>query len=527
MYYLMGIVTQTTTQSNIQETFENALSSQSLTNYITACLENSLQEGLLLLGKQGGFLYQDQGSIISRSSVDTIDIEQDAVSYLIIGTPMHPPWYPCYTYTNPPNSYYCNFSNNISRYDKLYSHFYGINNLPKGINSIQKQLEAYISSYVKECASPSSLIQIPELAGYTITSENITSNVNFGINDVSVILDYPFKLQLENRQTSKTVSYGAKINVRFNRIYAAVNDIIQKDNNYLDYRLVQDTENGLFIDQNKTTHLLKFRQLFGAELTKTSVDIYNDLVVIKDPLSKIKGQPYVFQFAVQNRNPALDYIEEIVIDANNQLTISPSAADPDEDPIRISYEGWRYNDFPSLFVDEFDIGQHKTTVKASDSILIDYQELEIQICHPGTNVGILPDICIEKCGASLQCNNQQLSSVLATCTINPYLNDLCNDICQLITANICGCNTADECLGIAPYTNINNSGWCYGNSGCTSFCTTEIVSQDRTIDQNDACGCSAGLDTYNCDADFDGIFEGACLDIDKNGVWECSLQQQT
>ena len=102
---------------------------------------------------------------------------------------------------------------------------------------------------------------------------------------------------------------------------------------------------------------------------------FADIVRIVDEESLIVGEPYVFQFARENRRPALDPLDEtelsgkydtylqkrhrktknpfkmtkknpysdfydVVVTAGDKLELIPYGLDPDEDELTYSYEGW-------------------------------------------------------------------------------------------------------------------------------------------------------------------------------------------
>jgi hypothetical protein len=145
---------------------------------------------------------------------------------------------------------------------------------------------------------------------------------------------------------------------------------------------------------------------------------YDDIVVIKDEKSMINGKPFVFAFAVQNRYPALEYIDEsssiLTADVGGTIHIEPIAYDPDEDDHgshdymehRYVYGGWKedYDEiagvkFPgeitgftdsSLYqstqrIGEYtaqlgDVGEHIVQIMACDNEgLCDYQYVTVTV----------------------------------------------------------------------------------------------------------------------------------------------------
>ncbi|MBW2996139.1 hypothetical protein KY332_02430 [Candidatus Woesearchaeota archaeon] len=523
MYYLINITTQAKTQTAVEKALQTALNTQPISGYITACVENALEDGLALLGKQGGYIYQDQGSIIPKNLIQKT---QDNIAYLIKPTPVPAPQYPC--------TEDCEFTNNIQKFPDLFSQRYGRNTLPyllkkDGDLSIQEQLEAYISNYVKDCANISALKTIPDLAGYNITTGTPSSEITFGINDVSVITNFPTTIQIQDNDLTKINQYGAKIKIRFKKIYNALNQIIELDNSYLDFDLTYNPQSGFFTDQKGNTITLEFRELIGANITKTRLqeNIHNFIITIKDPFYQIRNQPYIFQFAVQNRPPALDYIPSILVtDTGQQFSLSPSAKDPDEDPVAFFYDGWRKSYLPAFTIDSTDLGYKIFKVTASDAQSQDYQEVRVLVCKAS---GVIDaNICITDCGAELRCNNKERGSLFNTCShAKDHLQDMCNENCQQADYPLCTekCSQDQECFNKAPNTLIPNKAWC--DNSC-SYCTTEIVdvNDNDIIDQEDLCDCNTrygrfGLLNFDCSPDFTGEFKGKCAGPEE-GPYTCS-----
>ena len=335
MYYTIGI------SSIPPEKEETAIEPKPLDPYISQCLENTLYQGLILLGKQGGVLYKDQGSIIIRTEKrKPLKFGEDEVAYL------------------------------IKRHSTPSETSYGKNLLlfltkNQGSLSIQEQLEKYISINTEKCVNFPELKKLPELAAYEITEGSFNSEIIFGANDVTTKLNIPADIKINEKQTSKTLSYTTKANVRFRRIYDAIKQTIQKDNTNLDYSIAG-----------------QFNELLDAEITKQEL-LYDDIFIITDSQSTIKGNPFLFQFAVENRYPVLN-MQNIEADEGDTLIVSPNAKDPDEDEITYTYEsGWRSSEFqqqtPSFELGDSDTGTHNVKITASDGQLQDSQEIEIHI----------------------------------------------------------------------------------------------------------------------------------------------------
>lgn len=70
---------------------------ESFDNYVTSCLQNSLDNGLNLIGLQGGYIYREQGGFIDKNEFKSLKKEDYLITYLILRDPKEPdlPMYPC------------------------------------------------------------------------------------------------------------------------------------------------------------------------------------------------------------------------------------------------------------------------------------------------------------------------------------------------------------------------------------------------------------------------------------------------
>ena len=108
---------KTTTEKTILDSFKSTV----VTERTTICLENSLQRGLNLLGRQGGYIYKDQPG--GTTTPETIEYNEVKIPYLIKPKVIPLPRYPCPYPRDDPDSWYCNFSNDVSLFPAVYSLF--------------------------------------------------------------------------------------------------------------------------------------------------------------------------------------------------------------------------------------------------------------------------------------------------------------------------------------------------------------------------------------------------------------------
>jgi len=341
LYFGISTTTKARVRAQVVQQAEDILNQRTTRYYTYLCLEGILKDGLVLLGKQGGYITFPLG----------VTTTENRIPYLIRPSPFLPPQYPCYSSENPPA--YCGFINNITIFPQLYTTVYGTNLLPylqkyQGRNSIQEQLESYISAQAPACMP--ALAEVPEFSNYQISPGDIISEIEFTSSAVRVKVDYPVVISIPNIEpASATLKVQATANIRFKRLYDSIKEIIQYDNNYLDYNILDDTSAGTYQGTPLIISILdnvSFIPQFG---------LTEDAFILNDTESTIEGKPFIFQFARKNRFPALDYIPqgptrlfEFVRYENDTLRIEPKASDPDEDFLTYSYHGWKA-DYDSIW----------------------------------------------------------------------------------------------------------------------------------------------------------------------------------
>ena len=504
------------------EKIQEILKSGILIEYTKNCLQSSLQAGLMLIGSQGGYIYKDQPGSILTISVDSVLYENIQIPYLIKPiSSVQVPQFPCLSSGDP--AWHCNFSNNISLFPNLYSYRYGDASRFLELDYIKKELKSYIELKIKECANFSELQSTSEFTGIEITEESLPFvNLIFGPDDVSATLKYPIIISSKEGKTEKEIieAYSTE-NVRLKKIHAAVKDILEKDNIYLNYHIKEDTQTGEFFLENingPERKELAFDTIKDkAEISEIVIST-GDIIQISDSGSNLLDAPYLFQFARKNRYPALDFIKDMVKNETQIFELSPKAADPDEDELSFVYDSsWRIAEFQqsqkgytSFVPQRRDIGLHNIKLSVSDSEYSDYQTFDIQVCGLDS-VGILPDICLNICNSSIECDNKQ-KGLLPTNFINRFLMDKCNETCRYVSSNICSPNANFNCNTRQQYYS-SSQGWCYGLGGCELWCTSpeSIVDSNfnNQLDQLDQCSCATNF--QHCDSyPYNFNFRGYC-----------------
>jgi hypothetical protein len=310
MYYLSQQRQEAVTESQIMQAYSK-LSEQAFRFYVETCLDNVLKQGLIILGMQGGYFFENQSGYTYQSS--SLMHSGEKISYLIYQD-SYPVYYPCISGTAP----------DFCRYKIGQQAFFGTPQLPS-IESIKKELENYIVSEIQKCANLSWITQnYPEFKRYnfSVNESGLNAEVRFLPNTVSVKLDYPIQLQAgDSNYMSEFLYFTAAASVRFEKIYSVVKYIV--DNDAIDLYFNASSQNIQQFALSRGYGLISLNKINYAADT---------IFLITDPQSLQNEGGYLFRFAVKNRPPVLDYISE----KGENETIVPFAKDPDEDNITFS-----------------------------------------------------------------------------------------------------------------------------------------------------------------------------------------------
>lgn len=269
---------------------------QPIKDDINNCLTLTAKEALIKLGKQGGYLYQSQGSSIQDPTpqdygVTYIELDQQKTRYLVdeaIGDIPNiffntPPTYPWKTFP------YADGTEQTTGY-------YGINQLPylyrPAPNSLQEQLETYIATNTKKCVSFASY------QGLQITTKDPTVTLfianetkKLGTEEaVHFTMTWQITIQDPTTNTTTTISdFGTTIHLPFAKIYYNITTMINKDVTNISY---EPTTEGNYVT------------------TINPLD-KDSFVIVKFPSVFIDDKQYEFRFTRHSRQPALHLIKEL------------------------------------------------------------------------------------------------------------------------------------------------------------------------------------------------------------------------
>jgi len=239
-------------------------------------------------------------------------------------------------------------------------------------NCVQEYLERYIENYTMSCIK---LERFPELSSYSVKKGNATARITFGESHVMAEVEMPVFIELDDvKSVIKLKDFEVRENVRLKKLHELASHMIDNEVNNVFFNIVRDA--GLINDCKDITGGNTYCLKDGMQIAKMrNVCLgqglciegnYDDVLTITDYESLMNGRPYVFQFAIENRPPALDLIREeigtgsfnydYVVFENEVIDILPTGIDPDEDQHNslgymdhmYNYYGWK-EDYGELY----------------------------------------------------------------------------------------------------------------------------------------------------------------------------------
>lgn len=348
------------------------LDTQPIKEFVTKCLDKLSKDALALIGRQGGYIYAEQGGTIApfKDSDEGILFIKDSnmkifynIKPLLLAAPQpystSIPEYPWATFPYGP----------VNQNIKIFNGIFGVNSMPPlttsgGPHSIQTQMEAFIDSNMEKCMD----FDIFTNEGFSVQAAKSRTKVLIGTKNVNVISEIPLEItNTKTQESTELKDFSTVLGVRLSEMYYFIKELIDKDISQITFD-IKDTSNN--------------KNFFNIEVSE-NIHKKDDLISIKDEKSLIYGQPFEYVFGRKNRAPALYYIKNSVLTFPHGYTISQAdllqdselkAEDPDEDNPVITIEAQLIN--PSLPT-ILDRPQIKFKVEANDGLLSDYQIITV------------------------------------------------------------------------------------------------------------------------------------------------------
>lgn len=289
---------------------------QPIQKYVTDCLELSLQEGLDLLGTQGGVIYKSQGGIIP----DYVN-ESYGKKYTVYGNkkikmgittdqlPVSIPNYPFYfSGDNYPRMYFPfeNASGKKTDYPYYGGHFgwIDLNFINRSVNTppnIQEQLEVYVENQTIKCTD------WEIFPGLIFIEEKPNATLILADQDLTLTLSWPIIIKDEaTGATGRINNFIVNNPVRLRKFFLDINSILEHEVNNISFDITKNKPQN--IDDSIEISVIN------------DIDEFNtDIIVFQDKEVIIMDQPYKFYIARMNRQPALFYIEDDWNNTNYRL----------------------------------------------------------------------------------------------------------------------------------------------------------------------------------------------------------------
>jgi len=451
--------------------YKDFLDKTALREYIQTCLDNSAKEGLILAGLQGGNIYdyQVKGTYPSWAlyveGQDYLDFNFSLYekNYSIklrywltkpeLFPDCEPTYYHCITPTYPyngslveipatkvKNSFGLASVKNSKETDKKIvplcdergANWANIPNASWSCELYDPGSEYNTQSFLQKFTAnkTASCLNFSYFTGknYLISFGGIESEVLIGEEDVMFALKYAVNVSLKgNPPITKFSVFYSNQNVKLKKIYELAHHIILEDVKNIFFNMTNLDDLNFYLSNACSDFIAGTRSSNKApcfnESIFTNISIFKDIcpdckegnhsyiVRIEDNTSRINGNPYIFQFAVENRIPALDLIDESVnntfkyytylnntfgktplqaygpenlnsnIRAQNRVEIYPWAIDPDEEEVTYLIENSTYccefnltnNNFTSttLSINEHSINLYACDARGLETCLVE------------------------------------------------------------------------------------------------------------------------------------------------------------
>ena len=361
-----------TREGSLKEAQETALEMQPLKEFVSGCLDKLAKDSIVLIGSQGGYIYESQGGTF-------VDFQEtDEGIFFIINNRANAAYnirqlsiYVPHTYSSTiPDYPWITFPYSAAGSgQKTFTGLFGLNGMPplkkeNGPHSIQEQIEFYVDSNIDGCLDFTPF----EAQGYNIEKPTGKTTALFGSNDIAVKMEMPIRaINEQTRESFSLDEFSTNINVRLQDAYYFINGLVENDIQDIAFNL-KDVSNNI--------------NSFNVKVMENAY-ANDDIVLVRDEQSLIYGKPFEYVFARKNRAPALYYIRNSVLTLPGGYLITQQdlvqdselkAEDPDEDATSITIQAQRANpNLPTLL----DNPQIKFKVEASDGALSDYQIITV------------------------------------------------------------------------------------------------------------------------------------------------------
>lgn len=349
-----------------EKVFGNLFQKEGLRIGVEDCFHDILQDGIVLLGKQGRIWSDQPGGTLEFVEGVTGTIPPGTTTRIAyaLTTEIYPP-----DQTIHENPYPCDTPNPSSPCPYIFPDSqYGFGEIQLRKDTIEKDLLLYTTAQITPCVKE--LIKSKTSQNINITSDTLDLQIKLENDGINVQVKYPLTLKLGDEELFHIADFDFFYDSLFKSFLdTAVIFPLQWDQKFVEFAYNHDQLKkstfkytsrknipGECIDEKKSLHFSCERKLFNEKFNSLDISLKkekiengkgDDLFIFTLPSKNILDEPsgtYTYQFARQNRPPALDYVNRsgcpekgydyLVIPENKELgeiDIILNALDPDED----------------------------------------------------------------------------------------------------------------------------------------------------------------------------------------------------
>ncbi|MBI2660162.1 hypothetical protein HYX07_03295 [Candidatus Woesearchaeota archaeon] len=294
--YLSKSYVKKQSQQNIKKTQESSMELLPIKEFVSKCLDKLGKDAIVLLGRQGGYIYSSQGgTLVDYQETDEglffVKYNNLDVAYNIL-----PPKFavPPYSSEIPDYPWQAFPYKTAASNAESFKGFFGISNMPplnnsEGPNSMQSQIESFIDSNIQSCVNS----EIFEKQGMNIEMQPPKTSVIIGSGSIAISTKMPISIINRNaNEFAELNDFSSTLSIGLKDSYYFVKELVESD--------IQDIKFDIGDPKNEKE---------GRRI-KLVKDVFSkdDIVIVTDENALLYGKSFEYIFARRNRAPALYYI---------------------------------------------------------------------------------------------------------------------------------------------------------------------------------------------------------------------------
>ena len=394
VFYIAVQNVETRTTHGRQVSVDEIIANQNVDQKMKSCLDESVKQGLILLGKQGGYIYENQnysifGKNITVGRDDDLE-ENNSIIYngsrytLYTAAPEMVNYTGTHDGTNVSDVHYKNYDRNFvflpyyypclsvsrtssddlnvevtldnnSDHDCLYRYKLDtqipfselVNAVPRLCSrnqtdcgcdfecnkTIQSMLENFVTKTFKQCFDTLDFKGFDvKMSFYEISSLFTSNTIDFELKP---------RLTIRANDTSFTVERSqirsSRYKIKFKSLINILDSVLANDRKIANYTIkegIYSTSLGLDPEAALNNPEVEF-----VRMVNYTNKFYHLVTVILDQNDgTVAGMPYRFSFAIENRFPILEHIPSMNV-ASRDIPIEVCGADPDDGSVSYSSTG--------------------------------------------------------------------------------------------------------------------------------------------------------------------------------------------